>query len=98
MDLESFISGWEVDPAGVKDVFVGLKGALESLSETKIHFHARPGITYSMRGEKTSQSERQLFVLVDAQRQADSELSTAAWSVTRYVDVPSMFAHDAKTD
>ncbi len=65
MDLETFISEWNEDPAGVKDIFVDFKNMLESMADTKIHFNARPGISFSMRGEKTTQSKRPLFVMVD---------------------------------
>lgn len=65
MELESFIAEWDDDLAGVKSFFVEFKGMLEGLGDTRIHFNARPGITYSMRGEKTSQDKRPVFVLVD---------------------------------
>lgn len=65
MELEEFVSGWNDDAAGVKSVFIEFKKMLESFENAKINFNARPGITYSMRGEKTSQTERPLFVMVD---------------------------------
>lgn len=65
MELENFVAEWTEDPAGVKAVFVELKNVLESLPDTKIHFNARPGISFSMRGEKTSQDKRPVFALVD---------------------------------
>lgn len=65
MDIEEFVAGWEVDPAGMKKVFIELKNALEEMNDTTIEFHARPGITYSMRGVKTGQDAYPVFVLVD---------------------------------
>ncbi|CCH48563.1 hypothetical protein [Pseudodesulfovibrio piezophilus] len=65
MELEEFVTAWDQDIAGAKPLFIELKKLLESLEETQIHFIARPGITYSMRGKKTSQEKRPLFVMVD---------------------------------
>lgn len=65
MELEKFISDWDQDSSGVKEVFVEFKELLESLGDTKIEFHARPGVTYSMRGVKTSQTKWPLYVMVD---------------------------------
>ncbi|NDV26242.1 hypothetical protein [Desulfovibrio sp. JC010] len=65
MELDKFISDWTEDPAGVKEVFVEFKNLLESLDNTEIEFHARPGVTYSMRGVKKGQDKWPLFVMVD---------------------------------
>ncbi|QGY40494.1 hypothetical protein GM415_10280 [Pseudodesulfovibrio cashew] len=65
MELEQFIAEWTEDPAEVKPTFLEYKNLLESLEDTKVHFIARPGITFSLRGEKTSQDKRPLFVMVD---------------------------------
>lgn len=65
MELESFIAEWTVDPAGTKGVFVEFMKKLESMADTEIQFNARPGISYSMRGVKTTQDKRPLFVMVD---------------------------------
>ena len=65
MELNTFIAEWADDSAGVKAAFVEFKNLFESLADTKIHFNARPGITYSLRGEKTTQGDRPLFAMVD---------------------------------
>lgn len=65
MELKDFISGWDDDAAGIKGVFVEFKNLLESFDNADIQFNARPGITYSMRGVKTSQDKFPLFVMVD---------------------------------
>lgn len=65
MELEKFISDWDQDPAGVKAVFCEFKELLESFEDTKIEFHARPGVTYSMRAAKTSQTKWPLYAMVD---------------------------------
>jgi len=65
MELEDFISEWDEDATGMKGVFVEFKKVLESFENADIHFNARPSITYSMRGVKTTQDQRPLFVMVD---------------------------------
>ncbi|WP_321401113.1 hypothetical protein [Maridesulfovibrio sp.] len=65
MELDKFISEWTDDHAGVKEVFVEFKQLLESLDNTEIEFHARPGVTYSMRGVKKGQDKWPLFTMVD---------------------------------
>ena len=64
MELDRFILEWTKDEGGVKPLFVALKEALQSLPGATMEFHARPGVTYSMRGVNPAQ-ERPLFVLVD---------------------------------
>ncbi len=65
MELEKFIADWDQDPSGVKETFITLKGLLESLDSTDLDFKARPGVTYSLRGIKNSQSKWPLYVMVD---------------------------------
>lgn len=65
MDLDAFVGGWDTDPAGVKDLFVEFRNLLEGMDGVEIEFHARPGISYSMRGVKDGQDQYPLFVLVD---------------------------------
>ncbi len=65
MELQDFIAGWEETPTGVKGVFIELKNVLEALDGVEVLFEARPGITYSLRGRKPSQSDRPLFVMID---------------------------------
>lgn len=65
MNLEAFVAEWDVDPAGVKEVFVQFKDTLETTEGVQVKFHARPGISYSMRGVKVGQDQYPLFVMVD---------------------------------
>lgn len=65
MELDTFIEEWTEDPAGAKEIFVGFRDQLASLDNVEIQFNARPGISYSMRGVKTTQDRRPVFVLAD---------------------------------
>ncbi len=65
MEVEQFIAEWDEDSTGAKEIFVTLKNLLESLEATDLEFKARPGITYSLRGVKNTQSKWPLYVMVD---------------------------------
>ncbi|SDK46939.1 hypothetical protein SAMN05660337_0551 [Maridesulfovibrio ferrireducens] len=65
MELDKFIAEWVQDPAGVKETFITLKTLLESLDATDLVFKTRPGVTYSLRGVKNTQSKWPLYVMVD---------------------------------
>ncbi|MBC16680.1 MAG: hypothetical protein CL942_06480 [Desulfovibrio sp.] len=84
MELNDFVAQWTEDPAQVKDVFVELKALLETMDDTQIQFNARPGITYSMRGMKASETKRPLFVMVDV---IDDDPSDRWLSVCFYGDL-----------
>ena len=83
MKLEQFITDWTEDPNGVKDVFLAIRETIESLDDVSVEFVARPGITYSLRGTKTSQDKRPVFVLADV---IDDDPSARWLSVCFYGD------------
>lgn len=83
MELDTFITDWTEDPNGVKDVFLTIRATLESLENASVAFIARPGITYSLRGTKTTQDERPVFVLADV---IDDDPSARWLSVCFYGD------------
>lgn len=83
MELERFVAEWAKDPAGVKPVFVELEKELGRLADVSVEFVARPGISYSLRGTKTSQDRRPVFVLVDV---IDDDPSDRWLSVCFYGD------------
>ena len=64
MELDTFVADWTADPKRVKPLFVALRRQLHALSDATVEFHARPGVTYSMRGVNPAQ-DRPLFALVD---------------------------------
>jgi len=63
--IDSFISDWNTDSNNMKDDFISLKTHLESKSNVKIVFNARPGVSYSLRAAHSAQKKRSLFVMVD---------------------------------
>jgi len=63
--IQQFIDGWEQDDLGVKPVFVSFLKDLKEKEAAGIEFHARPGITYSLRGIHENQADRPLFVMID---------------------------------
>lgn len=50
-ELEAFIDSWTDDPSGVKNAFLRLKSALESLGGASVSFVPRPPASYSLRAE-----------------------------------------------
>ena len=64
-EVESFIDQWPENSNGCQEVFSRLFDFLKRLSGTRIEFHARPGITYSLRGIPVSNGDFPLFVMID---------------------------------
>lgn len=83
MELDAFIKDWSEDPNAVRDVFLAIRETIESLDDVSVEFIARPGISYSLRGTKTSQDKRPVFVLADV---IDDDPSARWLSVCFYGD------------
>ena len=64
-ELDTFIDQWPESPDGCREVFTRLYDFLKRLADTRIEFHARPGITYSLRGIPAGSQEYPLFVMID---------------------------------
>lgn len=64
MTIETFLEQWTESAEGNKQGFVRLRALLADLQETKLSFHPRPGVTYSLRAAVPG-SERALFVMID---------------------------------
>lgn len=66
-ELESFIAGWQVDGLGTKSAFVALKEILTENKNSLMSFHARPGITSSLRSHIAvgSGEEGSLYAMID---------------------------------
>ena len=64
-EIDSFVEEWPESPDRCRDLFQKLYDFLKQLDGAGIEFHARPGITYSMRGVPDRESEYSLFVMVD---------------------------------
>lgn len=64
-EIENFIDQWPENSNGCQAVFGRLYDFLKRLSGTRIEFHARPGITYSLRGIPEKTGDFPLFVMID---------------------------------
>ncbi len=64
-ELDTFIDRWPESPDGCREVFTRLYDFLKRLADTRIEFHARPGITYSLRGVPARREDFPLYVLID---------------------------------
>lgn len=63
--IESFVHDWPPSSRQSRDCFVALWQYLRNLPEGRLEFHARPGVSYSLRGVHRRQSRQPLFVMVD---------------------------------
>ena len=63
-EIELFVSDWPEDSNSGRDGFIQLYRHLQGLEGAELEFYARPGITYSLRGARSS-SSAPLFVMVD---------------------------------
>lgn len=64
-NVQRFIDEWADDPFGTKAVFQHLYQDLLKKDGAGFEFHARPGISYSLRGIHKNQKDRPLFVMID---------------------------------
>ena len=64
-EIEGFIEQWPESPDGCRSVFRSLYHFLAGLEGAQTEFHARPGITYSLRGIPDKDSAFPLFVMID---------------------------------
>lgn len=64
-ELDLFITTWPENSEECLALFLDLKEYLSALDLADIEFHARPGLTYSLRGVHKTQSKKPLFVMVD---------------------------------
>ena len=66
-ELENFIRAWQVDGLATKGAFIVLKEILEKNENSLISFHARPGITCSLRAHIAENTEQEgpLYAMVD---------------------------------
>lgn len=66
-EFDSFIAGWQVDGLRTRDAFVHLSELLLKNNQSLLSFHARPGITCSLRAHIASGQgeEGPLYAMVD---------------------------------
>lgn len=82
-EVKKFIEEWVDSGSKTKDAFIIFKELLESKGDVEFQLNARPGISYSLRGQKKGQT-RPLFVLLDV---IDDDPSDRWLSVCFYGDM-----------
>lgn len=64
-EIKSFLEQWSGSPDRCRDVFEVFFNYLDQLEGSGVEFHARPGVTYSLRGVPGDESPYPLFVMID---------------------------------
>ncbi|MEA1968184.1 MAG: hypothetical protein U9N77_08190 [Thermodesulfobacteriota bacterium] len=64
-DLKKFIDQWEDTKTKTKKAFVVIMDHIMAMEDVTLEFHARPGVTYSLRPKHKNQKERALFAMAD---------------------------------
>lgn len=82
--MDSFLASWKTDNLHLKPAFEEYRAFLSGLSDVKLDFNSRPGISYSLRASHPSQKGRDLFVLVDV---IDDDPDNRWLSVCFYADM-----------
>lgn len=85
--IQEFLTHWEQDPNGVKPVFMRLLSTLKKCEGTNISLHARPGISYSLRGTRLA-GKNNLFVMVDVVDDSPAERWLSVCFYDAYVADP----------
>lgn len=80
----AFVNEWSSDPQNAKSKYLYLKSLLEHTEGVELDFKARPTVTYSLRGRHTSQTARDLFVMIDV---IDDDPTNRWLSVCFYADM-----------
>jgi hypothetical protein len=63
--LRTFVEQWQDGGEQNKIGFLLFKETLESMPSVSLDFIPRSGVTYSLRGKHSNQSDRPLFVMID---------------------------------
>ncbi|MEF2144118.1 MAG: hypothetical protein V3573_01615 [Desulfovibrionaceae bacterium] len=82
--LNDLLENWEDNECRCKECFLRLKQHCEELEGACLQWHARPGITYSLRAGHDRQTSRDLFAMVDI---IDDDPSQRWLSVCFYGDM-----------
>jgi len=62
--LATFLADWPESPEGNRQGFLYLRDQLLEQAGTRLEFHPRPGLTYSLRASRSGHA-RPLYVMVD---------------------------------
>ena len=64
-ELDEFVASWQITSNHCREAFIELMDYLQGLAGVELEFHARPGVTYSLRGLRPHRPEKPLFAMVD---------------------------------
>ncbi|MFO7760042.1 MAG: hypothetical protein ACQES8_02530 [Thermodesulfobacteriota bacterium] len=64
-EINKFMEKWTTDPINGKEIFGNFYKQVAAKKNVKLDFHARPGVSYSLRAANAEQTDRPLFVMVD---------------------------------
>ena len=64
-EIASFIAAWPDSSPTCRKTFVDLLEFLLAQDGTRLAFHARPGLTYSLRAVHSNQTRQPLYAMVD---------------------------------
>jgi hypothetical protein len=85
-DFCAFLQAWGGTASPVRDFLLQLKSIVLDLNGTELDFLARPGVSYSLRGEVTVEGHARLLLLMDV---ADDDPANRWLSVCFYADAVS---------
>ena len=63
--LNELLQNWPDTPPHTKKAFLRLKDHLSNKTGLTLDFHARPGVTFSLRARHDYQHQRPLFAMID---------------------------------
>lgn len=64
-ELDAFIEAWADTEEKNKEAFLRLKTHLQAMTDVRLEFLPRPGVTYSLRAVHPNQKDKSLFAMVD---------------------------------
>lgn len=83
-EVDVFLKEWTEDPLNAKAAFESFRSLLAANEQVSFTFKARPGVSYSLRARHSSQTKRELFVLIDV---VDDEPESRWLSVCFYASM-----------
>jgi len=63
--IEAFIDSWGQSAAAMADCFHSFYRSLAAMEGVRLHFAARPGVSYSLRPWRPNPAGREFFAIVD---------------------------------
>lgn len=64
-EIDAFLEGWQGDGQSMRSVFQHFLSELTALTDVRLQFVGRPGVSYSLRPKHANQVGRELFAMID---------------------------------